>query len=198
MTRLISIGFCLGVIAGVFGFINQALVTNQSCHGAKFKTQHTLTGSFKLKQSARERDLICSLGYANKGTTIHITITRHSGGYNATAHPVMNAVTTSKANVVITVKGFIASNAALLYRYGNTAIVYKNSRILYHQHNGGWVTTSWSRTRHNIVHAFEFMTKNQRKGWENKRDIIVSGATVCRSRFVISDHGNYCVIRGIK
>jgi len=208
MVSKFKTAFLCGCVAGILSLGVQVKQEYNNVVYAKSGKVHyfTLSGSFGAFKGPYSR-LVSTLNKAKRGTRVVIKITHHNGGRNSTRMYISNAILRSKAHVTIHVTRFAASNAALLFRYGNVAIVSKHSAILYHQsfRTNTWGKKSypkylyyWSVREHNRVNAFAFMTTWEKKQWYNKKDVVVPGARICRSRFVIQQRGNSCVIRGIK
>lgn len=167
----------------------------------KGKTVYTLTDYFH-SSLLPYRGLVNRLNSAKRGETIRIIIKNHRGGLNHTREYITDAIARSKAKIIVEIRGFAHSNAALLYRHGNTAVVPHRVQILYHQSsiNGKQHSRfySWSYREHILVGAFELMTSAERKAWYDRKDVIISGKRVCDSKFVLTNYKSFCIIKGIK
>lgn len=208
LMKKFKMGFAAGVVIGLMLFLLEIMFEydNVSMTYENKVTKYTLTGTFGRYKYAY-RGLVTRLNNAKRGDRIVIYIINHKGGVNYTREYISNAILRSKAYVEIHVHGLAASNAALLFRYGNVAVVEKGSRILYHQSfsRSKWGKREypaylyrWSIREHNRVSAFIFMTKAEKRKWYQRKDVVIRGTRICKSRFLLTDMNNSCVIRGIK
>lgn len=167
-------------------------------------------GTYVLKNfhgsKASYGNLVRALNNAQKGQEITIVLRNNYGGYNHIREYLDRAVQRSKATVTIKIERYAGSNAALFFRMGDRAIVPYSAKIMFHQsYTDNWYGKrypkhlyKWSVRIHSKVGAFSYMTKSERRLWENRKNVYISGNRICRSKFVIKRYGSYCVIRGQK
>ena len=169
-----------------------------SYKGGSYYITSEIEGNVKVYNRLKTR-----LAWAKPGQRIHIVVTGNKGGYVSTLLALNRAIKKSRAKVVLEVRGYAGSAAALLLMAGNTVIVNKNARIMFHQFHdgkGGRDHEMYSNSVywHARLGVWDLLTKYQQKLWHRAYDVTISGKQMCKTKRLIKDFGNYCVIRGTK